>query len=392
MLGVTDFPSEYYYGGNFSTQCESLGGPPAHKHLAFCEDIALWDVHTSQNSELQYIIASCDPGRREWNTVMGPLKNPDPYGSLWIYDTFSGSQNRLTLEGYPAGHDFHPLGLDIYPSHDQEASTMFVVNHARERTFIEQFVVNPSAPSVATYVRTLDSMAFNTANSIAMTSPSSFYVSNDHYLSRRIPYIGDIVAVMETVLGLPFSNVFHVEITRDSEGKVLVTFDTAASGLAFPNGIALSSDGAQLAIASSSLSRVDIYNRDGSGHLSHHDRVLVPFCPDNVHYDHTGALLVTGHPHFPTLIKTAANVGTVSPSWIVEIRPGETEEEAWDTRAPISASSKVPATSGYIIDTLLQSNGSGISSATTAIRTKAGELYVAGLYDDRGMLACTPMW
>ncbi|KAJ7494694.1 hypothetical protein B0H11DRAFT_913596 [Mycena galericulata] len=81
-------------------------------------------------------------------------------------------------------------------------------------------------------------------------------------------------------------------------------------------------------------------------------------------YDDTGAVVVAGHPHFPSLIKVAtySTSAAVSPSWVVAIT---------DTK----------------VETIFQSDGSILSSSSTGLRDSAGALYVTGLYAD-SLLIC----
>ena len=242
---------------------------------------------------------------------MGPLRDPKPHGGLWMYSPartsgFPGSESkaelkRLTLTGYPLGHDFHPLGLEIYPSYAGNASNLFVANHAGERTVIEQFTISPSAPDQATWVRTLVSDFFVSPNSIALTSPTSFYVSNDHLLTRRIANpLNRILPITETVLGLPLSWISHVTLVQDPanpHGPPKISHKFAALGIAFANGVAVSPDGRHVAVAATSTAEVYFYDRNTETNtLKHIDTVPVPFFPDNIVFDHNGVLLVAGHP------------------------------------------------------------------------------------------------
>ena len=178
VLFTPPLPSSYYAYGNATDQCGSplpyvelpQAGDVQSAHIddfKYCEDAVFWDIypHTGQPHSTHRAIISCDAGRKAWNTVMGPLLDPQPKGSLWILDVVKGAAPvRLDLAGFPQDHDFHPLGLDIYPSHDGESSVPFVVNHARGRTCVEQFSVSPTGEAVATYVRTLDSPHFNSVS------------------------------------------------------------------------------------------------------------------------------------------------------------------------------------------------------------------------------------
>ncbi|KAF8071737.1 arylesterase [Lyophyllum atratum] len=402
------FPEGYYAQGDFDTDCATLKGGP---DLKYCEDATFWDLLDAKGKFVDRgLLLSCDAGRKSWNTVMGPLRNPQPHGSLWLYEPDGKGKKgkavrnpsklkRLELAGFPAGHDFHPLGVEIYPSYAGNTSNLYVVNHARARTVIEQFTLSPSSPTVAKYVRTLASPYFHSANALALTSPDSFYVTNDHLFTRRLPYLGHILPILESVFALPLSFVSHVTLSPPSSSQPPIeTHQFSALFIPFPNGIALSPDGTQVALASTTLGTILIYSRNpATNELTRIDNVPVPFTPDNIRYTHDGtALLVAGHPHFPTLTAVAANKTLAAPSWVVSIdmrasKSGAQPKQDFDRQAPTSAKGKVPPVAGREITTIFQSDGSGFSSSSTGLQDPVtGALYVTGLYAEEGVIVCHP--
>ncbi|GLB40210.1 putative serum paraoxonase arylesterase 2 [Lyophyllum shimeji] len=404
------FPEGYYARGDFHADCTTLKGGP---DLKYCEDATFWDLLDAQGKFVDRgLLLSCDAGRKSWNTVMGPLRNPEPRGSLWLYqpegkgNAGKGIANpsklkRLELEGYPEGHDFHPLGVEIYPSYAGNASNLYVVNHARARTVIEQFTLSPFSPTVAKYVRTIVSPYLHSSNALALTSPDSFYVTNDHLLTRRIPYLGHILPILESVLALPLSFVSHVTLSPPSSGgPPIKTHQFSALFIPFPNGIALSPDGTQAALASTSLGKIILYSRNPTTNdLTPISDVPVPFVPDNIRYTHDGtALIVAGHPHFPTLTAVARNKTHAAPSWVVSIdmrggtKQGAAQPKAdFDRHAPVAAKGKVPPVAGSEVTTLFQSDGSGFSTSSTGLKDPVtGALYVTGLYAEEGFMVCQP--
>ena len=324
---------------------------------------------------------------------MGPLRNPEPHGALWLYTSDSKrTPQRITFTGYPHGHDFHPLGIQVWPSHDGGESNLYVVNHARQRTFIEHFALDPAQPTVARHVRTITSPYFLSPNSLALTSPNAFFVTNDHLFTRRIPVIGDYLTFTESILSLPFGYVLHVTLSPDTEPTIL-NVSLPIPFVPFANGVALSHDGSSLAVASSSMSQVRVYDRDpATNALTRRAHTInVPFAADNLHYSDDGTLFVAGHPHFPSLIQLSANKTDVAPSWAVAIPPlpreGFTPPAEFDLDAPTSLNGLVPGTPG--MTTVFQSDGQGFSSAATALKDDAtGTLYVAGLYAEKGFIVC----
>ncbi|KAH7930169.1 hypothetical protein BV22DRAFT_1079457 [Leucogyrophana mollusca] len=397
ILTIPALPDGYYQGGNWKENCEIVKDEEAHT-IKYCEDMTFWD-HLDADGQLtdRFILLGCDPNRKAWNTVMGPLRDPAPRGYLWLYSTKGGEPQRVALQGYPESHDFHPLGLEISPSQSGGPSNLFVVNHARERTTIEQFSLDPTQPQFATWTRTLTSPYFISPNALALTSPTSFYVSNDHLMTRRLPNpLGHIFPIFESVGGLPLGWVSHVSVGAD--GAVYHEF--SAMGVPFANGLALTSDGTQLALSSTSLAEIYFYARNTTTHaLKHTHTVPMPFLSDNIMYDDSGALIVTGHPHFPSLIAVAANkTGATAPSWAVSVSPLSADTQVtpgfakrpYDMHASLSASKLAPAAVSHEVETLFQSNGSVFSSSCTSLRdSETGVLYMVGLYEE-GLLVCRP--
>jgi hypothetical protein len=367
--------------------------------MNYCEDAVFWEKVDGSGAVLdKVVLLSCDPGRKAWNTVMGPMNDPSPHGALWLYkigDT-SARSVRITLEGYPEAHDFHPLGFDIYPSQpDQPYSNLFVVNHARHNSTIEQFTLSWHAPDRAKWVRTISGPELVSPNALALTSPTSFYLTHDHRFTRRLPgLLGRALPMIESVLALPLAWVTHVTVSDTTATHTQIV----ASHIPFPNGVAISPDGTQVAIASTTLGQILFYARDTATQaLSLLTRVPTPFAPDNIMFDSRGSLIVAGHPYFQAVIAVAADrAGALAPSWVVSITPTPTppgagaETDAWDVGAPVPASRKVPRVPGYEMRTLYQSDGRGFSTSSTGLRdSKTGVLYMVGLYQG-GLMVCSP--
>ncbi|KAI0303837.1 hypothetical protein B0F90DRAFT_1334880 [Multifurca ochricompacta] len=410
LIPTPDFPHGYYAEASHSEHCTSVKDTPSNG-MRYCEDAAFWERVDSGGTIIgKVLLLSCDPNRKAWNTVMGPLSDPTPRGALWFYDIqdIEARPRQVTLEGYPEGHDFHPLGFDIYPSQpNQPHSNLFVVNHARNSSTIEQFVMSWDTPDRAQWVRTLSGPELVAPNALALTSQTSFYLTHDHRFTRRLPgVLGKTLPIIESTLALPLGWATHVTIptTSTQSESQSATHITIASRIPFANGIAISPDGAQVAIASTTLCEVLFYSRDiNTQALSLHGRVPTPFAPDNIIFDSSGSLIVAGHPHFQALVAVAANrTAARAPSWVVSITPtligaeagvnqGQKEDSSrWDLDAPVPASRKVRGVLGYELRTLYQSDGSAFSAASTALRdAETGVVYIVGLYED-GLMVCSP--
>ncbi|KAK7051015.1 hypothetical protein VNI00_005127 [Paramarasmius palmivorus] len=395
-----DLPAGYYHAGNYVTQCSTVKDE-YNALLRNCEDATFWEMHDSTGKLVERkVLVSCDAGRREWNTVMGPLEDPEPHGSLWLVSPTSSEPTRIILENYPDGHDFHPLGVEVYPSYGGNASYLYAVNHARERTYIEQFLLDPAKPTQAKYLQTISSPWFISPNSIALTSPTSFFVTNDHLFTRRLPVVGHFIPLTETLLGLPLSFVSYVSFDEKAESATSnLTHSVVAPFISFSNGVALSPSGSQVAIASTVIGQVYIYNiiytpPSPAPSLAHVSTIQLPISVDNLAWTTPEEIIVGGHPHFPSLLGFIAMKEKQAPSWVVSIKvdPKANGTESFDVRAPLSLSSKVPPPPApYTLETLFQSDGTVFSTSTTGLRDPlTGNLYVSGLYADDGLLICKP--
>ncbi|ESK88793.1 serum paraoxonase arylesterase 2 [Moniliophthora roreri MCA 2997] len=394
-----DLPAGFYHAGNYVSQCTALKDEQ-NALLKNCEDATFWELHDKDGKATERkVLVSCDAGRREWNTVMGPLSDPDPHGSLWVISQSSNSPSRIFLVDYPAGHDFHPLGVEIYPSYGGNASYLYAVNHARERTYIEQFLLDPAKPTEAKYLQTITSPWFISPNSIALTSPTSFFVTNDHLFTRRLPVVGHFIPLTETLLGLPLSYVSHVSFDGEAESaSANLTHSLVAPFISFSNGVAVSPSGSQLAIASTVLGQVYIYNitytpSSATPSITYAQTVQLPFSVDNLAWTSADEIVVAGHPHFPSLLGFITMKEEKAPSWVVSIKVNSNaNSSSFDIRAPLSLSTKIPAPPApYTVETLFQSDGTVFSTSTTGLHDPlTGNLYVSGLYADDGLLVCTP--
>ncbi|CAH7690735.1 expressed protein [Phakopsora pachyrhizi] len=319
--------------------------------LKFCEDIFDW-------RSKGLIILSCDSNRHQWNTVMGPLKDSKPRGSLYVYDyknsflpsNHSDTNNDddqiliypLILKGFPTQRDFHPLGIEIAEKanddHEDSKSLtrMFVINHRGDRSVIEVFdlsLVNSLEGSgkyddECDWVRTISDDLIKTPNSIVSLQRNSVLISNDHYFNRRS---NPFLHILETWFALPITNVIQVEF-KDQDTRPLdrgieppsldelerlgVTASKVINRLSFPNGISLSPNSRTLVISSSMTQTLRFYNlknRLGSERTTENDLWLrnfeylgslkLNFTPDNLVFSSDRQLIVAGHPHGLSLVR-----------------------------------------------------------------------------------------
>lgn len=275
-----------------------------------CEDAVLVETRG-------IALIACDTGREKWNTVMVGPRNlpsaqpktdqwqgdfvddaePDPNAEFyaWNYGSEDSSLVRIKVDGFD--YELRTIGFE----YDEPSSTLFVTNHGRQGSRVEQFQLDLNTLT-ATHVRTLVHPLISIPNSIAAVSGSEFYVTNQHYFTaREYP----LLWAFETYTAPPIATVVHVRILDNG------TVDAAVvARQAYPNGIVLLND-TTLAVASSSKRTVNLYNVSSAGAGTHPsldlaDSFWLPFLPDNLAVSKDdGALLVAGHPHLPSLNKFA---------------------------------------------------------------------------------------
>ncbi|KAF8515393.1 hypothetical protein BU17DRAFT_76882 [Hysterangium stoloniferum] len=389
LLVPAQLPIAYFAGGDADAKCDIIRENSGQ--MSLCEDIVFWDISNGGVQDRRLLV-SCDRSRFSWNTVMGPLQDPSSRGSLWIVAPNSKvAPAKIELENFPEESDFHPLGVGLFrQSPDADIWNLLVVNHGRHNSTIEQFSLSPTLPYRALYISTLTSPEFVAPNSVAFTSPSSFYVTNDHRFTRRLPgLIGKILPVLESMVLPGLSWVNHVTIKADGRMDVV----RVAGNVPFSNGIAISRDGLKVAVASSSGGQVRIYNRTDDNSLSFDTSVALPFAPDNIGFEDDGRLLVAGHPDFIKLIQVADQKRLTAPSWVVSIQARDEvlepkSQKSYDLVAPYPAFKRAPISPSYEVTTLYQSNGTGFSTSATSLwDDKSKALYTVGVYSE-GILAC----
>ncbi|BFZ55053.1 hypothetical protein PYCC9005_002091 [Savitreella phatthalungensis] len=350
--GITTRSSypQAYTGKDVSCTVEALDGP------LFCE-------HELVFAEQGVALLSCDPGRGEWNTVMGPLDKPDPRGKLWLYD-YAGSKKSTELDlqasGFPSDRDFHPLGLAKYASDDK--LSLFVVNHNRFGPTIEVFEGSWTKKKASHAMQLTWKKTFGpdeeiiSANAIAAVDHDHLYVTNDHASTRL--HSGSVASVFETFTGVlnPRSFVSHIDLRTGNITR-------AAERVPFANGIAYGRYSTNIYVVSSTRGSVLVYDTTNPIKLRRIDEIKFGYILDNIdvvertvtqhnletlekEYFETEELYVGGHPKYfgsagLLAVKAAPHTGLSdvdpqaapgdkrqAPSWISSARQFTTYERS----------------------------------------------------------------
>ncbi|KAI1818286.1 putative paraoxonase [Poronia punctata] len=266
-----------------------------------CEDVLLVE-------DEGLALLACDPGREKWNTVMGVfLPDPVSSGNLYVYnykDTSASDDDdddtlkKLEFIDFEHEADFHSLGM----TYNETSSTLLVANHRHDSPAIEMFKIDLKAYT-ATHVRSIQHPLIHGPNSLIWINEHEFYVTNNnHFLARDHP----LLSKLEIYLGIPLGTVVHVDIAQESPVANVVT------RVPFANGIELLNSTAAV-VASSSKAKLYFFNIDTTTTTTttsqsppvfkHAFQVSVGFMPDNLSLSKDGGLMISGHPHMPTLVK-----------------------------------------------------------------------------------------
>ncbi|KAJ5905871.1 paraoxonase [Penicillium subrubescens] len=243
-------------------------------------------------------ILSCDPGRDQWNTVLGTFsKNQSTVrsGGLYLYrydvrkHPSAHGLFRIELENFADESKFHPLGIEFH----ETSSTLIVVNHHFAGARIEIFNLDTTSDQpVARHTMTIIDPLIKTPNSVSALNEHEFFVSNDHYF--RIEK-DRVLAKVETYGAIPLGNIVYVHLHNGTSASV-----RSVVKMPYPNGITLL-NASMLAVAATSSCQFQLYTIRSDKTLELTETVRVPMMPDNISFDQKGKLLISGHPHPPTL-------------------------------------------------------------------------------------------
>ncbi|OAA74679.1 Six-bladed beta-propeller, TolB-like protein [Akanthomyces lecanii RCEF 1005] len=332
--------------------------------LRNCEDAVLL-------TERQLAITACDPGRDKWNVVMGVyVPGHLPHAELFAYNYATsgpgaGNLTPFQIIGFPNATDFHTLGLEF----DEATSTLFVTNHAQAGPRIEIFRLDLDALT-ATHAATLTHPLITIPNSIQLLGSHELYVSNDHYFTTRE---APLLSKIETYLALPLASVVHLALDPTD---YTVQSARVVARQAFANGVALLND-STLAVASSSAGAVQLYTVDADRSLTRSRQITLPFLPDNVEIKDGRTLLITGHPHLPSLAKFAQSRHVCNDPEV--LAAASDEERAMCASTPglswVAEWSEEHGLRSIFVESIYG------SSATTLWDGKAGFGLIAGLYE-----------
>jgi len=197
--------------------------------------------------------------------------------------------------------DFRPLGISFHTGGDG-VSRLFVINEqAGSVNTVEIFRVSPERQ--LKYQETISGNALVSPNNIAATGEKQFYVTNDGRSKRTLDRAVDVL----------FSRATGAIVYYDGS-----RFNTVASKLNFPNGIAYDEAHSKLWVAETAtgfLRSYPVHRKTGA--LAPPAQYQLGVGLDNLHLDTQGRLWVARHPNLPALGRHRHNASAPSPSEIL---------------------------------------------------------------------------
>lgn len=226
-----------------------------------------------------------------------------------------------------------PMGIDLYTArlpNGEMLERLFVVNTAGPEVLL--YDVQPDG-DLALLERFQD-LRLVSPNDVVATGPRTFYVTNDTASGR-----GSLRGKLDFLFGLKTGEVLHFDGERWAD---------VASGLAFPNGLALSADGRTLYLAEMRAKKLHIFTRDPDTEILGRStsRTLASF-PNNLSVSTGGEVLIGMAPQPLALMAYGEGLRDRAPSQVVSL-----DEEGGDTA------------------TLFQDAGEVLSAATIGVRLR----------------------
>jgi arylesterase/paraoxonase len=273
-----------------------------------------------------------------WKTLRGL---PSPMDGIWVLDVDSVTPPRRMLTNYPG--EFHPHGISLLNSGVE--NLLFAVNHNPSGDFVEVFrVTNDSL----LHQRSISDPSLCCPNDVVAVAPDKFYVTNDHGSEKGFS------RTLEDYGRLPYASLKYYD------GK---SFNEAASGLRYANGVNVNADGTRVYVATTTGRNMLTYARDiNTGTLKHLSTLPLKSGVDNIDVDADGNLWIAAHPKLLAFVGHAKDSTKLSPSQVFRLTPG-----ANDT---------------YAVDEVLMDDGTGLSGSSVAVRYK-DQLFVGGVFQPR---------
>ncbi|KAK2616740.1 hypothetical protein QQS21_000352 [Conoideocrella luteorostrata] len=246
------------------------------------------DIHYHEPSNLLFTACEgTESTRYGWFPGLGHLDDPTvalkAQGVLEVIDPRTMKAKRLEFTNFNGPFVTH--GIDVIDDPEKpigEAVYIFAVNHVPSAAYsTDKTTKEPKARSIievfhhvvgshtVDHIRSVWDPLITTPNDIVAVSPTSFFVTNDHY------YREGFLRTIETVFfGAKWTNIIHVEFTELTDGSFRdddhgVKASVAMDGLHNGNGLGHGRTATEILIVSCASGRVHIGEilpaKDGKG-------------------------------------------------------------------------------------------------------------------------------
>ncbi len=203
--------------------------------------------------------------------------------------------------------DFHPHGISLWREADGRVF-LFAINHKQKNLahVVERFEWRNNS---LIHLESIEDAALMTSpNDLVAVGERSFYVSNDHYYPNK-----GFRRTLEDYLQRAIAYIVYFDGTA---------FSKVATGIAYPNGIALSPDQSKIYIASTTGRKLLIFDREReNGSLTLKEEIALNTGVDNIELDAQGNLWIGSHPQLLKFTAHAKNPEKFSPSQVIKLSP-----------------------------------------------------------------------
>jgi len=335
LVGISFIIKTFYDAGQFKKITPHFNG--AVNSIAGV--LSSEDITVHPETAMAFI-SSAD--RRAWWSGNTRVRQ----GAIYGFDLNSKNPRLVDLTA-DFDKEFNPHGIGLWTGEDGDF-TLFVINRRGHDHFVEIF---DNFENKLIHRKTVENTLMHSPNDIIPVSPNAFYVTNDH---GNTSAMGRMV---EEYFQLARSSVLYYD------GK---EFRTVAKGLAYANGINVSSDGKTIYVTAAVGRKVHVYDRNSdSGDLKLQQSLKLGTAPDNIEVDKRGHLWIGSHPKLLTFVKYSKNPKILSPSQVIKV--------------VIQESGK------YTVEEIYLNNGKPLSGSSVAAVFE-NQMLIGSVFDDHFLL------
>ena len=253
---------------------------------------------------------------------------------------------------------FRPHGLSLFKRGTTPAR-LFAISHRPDGSHSVEIAVQDSGGEFFPQ-ETIRDPAFVRPNAIAAVGPRQFYLANDSGTA------GGFARTVEVLFRRGLATLIYYD---GSEARI------AATGLAFPAGLALSPDNTRLYVGEALAKSLRIYRRDlATGALTLDEKVALDSAPVNLNVDADGVVWIAAHPNLLALFSHLRDPTRLAPTQVLR----------FDPRGARSA----PGEADARLTQVYSNSGEQLSAGSVAANWR--DEFLIGALFDRKVLICKP--